>query len=129
MLVSGMTLYIGEQVSLHGHNVSIQDGKWADNSFYALQTGFDYLNNSLTFHTHEYDRDYDDSHYESENYTIRGTHQKEKYGFGFDYKHNESLASQHHNLGYFFNLSHNIFSYHHRFDEEHDTYKIGFLNL
>tara|TARA_X000000368_G_scaffold63441_2_gene45020 strand:- start:30139 stop:31758 length:1620 start_codon:yes stop_codon:yes gene_type:complete len=112
---------------LDGHNVSIQDGKWADNSFYALQTGFDYLNNSLTFHTHEYDRDYDDSHYESENYTIRGTHQKEKYGFGFDYKHNESLASQHHNLGYFFNLSHNIFSYHHRFDEEHDTYKIGFF--
>ena len=112
---------------IDGHNVSIQDGKWADNTFFAFQTGVDYLNNSLTFHTHEYDRDYDDSHYESENYTIRGTHQKEKYGFGFDYKHNESLTNQHHNLGYFFNFSHNIFSYHHRFDEEHETYKLGFF--
>ena len=112
---------------IDGHLVSIQDGKWADNTFYALQTGVDYLNNSLTFHTHEYDRDYDNSHYESENYTIRGTHQKEKYGFGFDYKHNESLTRQHHNLGYFFNFSHNIFSYHHRIDEEHETYKLGFF--
>ena len=112
---------------IDGHNVSIQDGKWADNTFFALQTGVDYLNNSLTFHTHEYDRDYDNAHYESENYTIRGTHQKQKYGFGFDYKHNESLTGQHHNLGYFFNFSHNIFSYHHRFDEEHETYKLGFF--
>jgi outer membrane cobalamin receptor len=112
---------------IDGHNVSIQDGKWADNTFYALQTGLEYKNSSLTFHTHEYDRDYDDSHYESENHTIRGTQQYEKFGFGFDYKHNESLTNQHHNLGYFFNLSHNIFTYHHRFDEEHETYKLGFF--
>lgn len=112
---------------IDGHNVSIQDGKWADNTFYALQTGLDYKNSSLTFHTHEYDRDYDDSHYESENYTVRGTQQYKKFGFGFDYKHNESLDGQHHNLGYFYNLSYNIFSYHHRFDEEHETYKLGFF--
>ena len=112
---------------IDGHSLAIQDGKWADNTFYALQTGLDYKNSSLTFHTHEYDRDYDDSHYESENYTIRGTQQYEKFGFGFDYKHNESLTGQHHNLGYFYNLSYNIFSYHHRFDEEHETYKLGFF--
>jgi outer membrane cobalamin receptor len=112
---------------LDGHSVAIQDGKWSDNTFYALQTGLDYKNSSLTFHTHEYDRDYDDAHYESTNYTVRGTQQWEKFGFGFDYKHNESLTGQNHNLGYFFNLSQGIFSYHHRFDEEHETYKLGFF--
>ena len=112
---------------LDGHSVAIQDGKWSDNTFYALQTGLDYKNSSLTFHTHEYDRDYDDAHYESTNYTVRGTQQWEKFGFGFDYKHNESLTGQDHNLGYFFNLSQGIFSYHHRFDEEHETYKLGFF--
>ena len=112
---------------LDGHSVAIQDGKWSDNTFYALQTGLDYKNSSLTFHTHEYDRDYDDAHYESTNYTVRGTQQWEKFGFGFDYKHNESLTGQDHNLGYFFNLSQGIFSYHHRFDEEHETHKLGFF--
>lgn len=112
---------------LDGHNLSVQNGKWADNTFYALQTGLDYKNTSLTFHTHEYDRDYDDAHYESQNYTLRGTQQYENFGFGFDYKHNESLSSQQHNLGYFFNTSYNIFTYHHRFDEEHETYKLGFF--
>ena len=117
---------------IDGHSVALQDGYYADNTFFALQTGIDYLNNSLTFHTHEYDRDYYRADYESENYTIRGTHQTEKYGFGFDYKHNEAIGKytnihQRHNLGYFFNFSHNIFSYHHRFDEEHETYKLGFF--
>lgn len=120
---------------IDGHNLAIQDGKFADNTFYAVQTGIDYLNNSLTLHTHEYDRDYDDSHYDSLNYTLRGTHQTDIWGVGFDYKHNESYGKSQwsetkgygHNLGYFFNLSHNIFSYHHRFDEEHETYKLGFF--
>ena len=112
---------------MDGHSVSIQDGKWSDNTFYALQTGLDYKNSSLTLHTHEYDRDYDDAHYESKNYTLKGTQQYEKFGIGFDYKQNESLAGQHHNLGYFFNVSHNIFTYHHRLDEEHETYKLGFF--
>ena len=120
---------------IDGHSVAIQDGKWADNTFYALQTGVDYLNNSLTLHTHEYDRDYDDSHYDSINYTLRGTHQTDTWGVGFDYKHNESYGKSQwsetngygHNLGYFFNLSYNILSYHHRFDEEHETYKLGFF--
>ena len=112
---------------MDGHNVSIQEGKWSDNTFYAFQTGVDYKKTSLTFHTHEYDRDYDNAHYESKNYTLQGAFQTETYGYGFDYKHNESLSSQHHNLGYFANLSYNIFSYHHRIDEEHDTYKLGFF--
>ena len=120
---------------IDGHSLAIQEGKWADNTFYALQTGLDYKNTSLTLHTHEYDRDYDDSHYDSMNYTIRGTQQYDKFGFGFDYKHNESYGKSQwsesnrdlYNLGYFFNLSHNIFSYHHRFDEEHETYKLGFF--
>ena len=112
---------------IDGHNIAIQDGKWSDNTFYAFQTGIDYLNNSLTLHTHEYDRDYDDAHYESQNYTLTGTHQTDTWGLGFDYKHNESLTNQHHNMGYFYNLSYNIFSYHHRFDEEHETYKLGFF--
>ena len=120
---------------IDGHSLAIQDGKFADNTFYAVQTGIDYLNNSLTLHTHEYDRDYDDSHYDSLNYTLRGTHQTDTWGIGFDYKHNESYGKSQwsetegygHNLGYFFNLSHNIFSYHHRFDEDHETYKLGFF--
>ena len=120
---------------IDGHSVAIQNDKWSDNTFYAFQTGIDYLNNSLTLHTHDYDRDYDDAHYESDNFTIRGTHQTKNYGFGFDYKHNESYGESvwsentgnHHNLGYFFNASYDIFSYHHRFDEEHETYKLGFF--
>ena len=112
---------------MDGHSVDIQDGKWSDNTFYALQTGLDYKNSSVTLHTHQYDRDYDDAHYESENYTLKGTQQYEKFGFGLDYKHNESLSGQHHNLGYFFNVSQSIFTYHHRFDEEHETYKLGFF--
>ena len=120
---------------IDGHSVAIQEGKWADNTFYALQTGLDYKNSSLTLHTHSYDRDYDDSHYDSLNYTLRATQQYEKFGFGVDYKHNESYSETQwstanralYNLGYFFNLSHNIFSYSHRFDEEHETYKLGFF--
>ena len=120
---------------IDGHSVAIQDGKWSDNTFYALQTGLDYKNSSLTLHTHSYDRDYDDAHYDSLNYTLRATQQYDNFGFGFDYKHNESYSETQwstanrdlYNLGYFFNLSHNIFSYHHRFDEEHETYKLGFF--
>ena len=120
---------------MDGHSVAIQDGKWSDNTFYALQTGLDYKNSSLTLHTHSYDRDYDDAHYDSLNYTLRATQQYDNFGFGFDYKHNESYSETQwstanrdlYNLGYFFNLSHNIFSYHHRFDEEHETYKLGFF--
>ena len=120
---------------IDGHSLAIQDGKWADNTFYAFQTGLDYKNSSLTLHTHSYDRDYDDAHYDSLNYTLRATQQYENFGFGFDYKHNESYSETQwstanrdlYNLGYFFNLSHNIFSYHHRFDEEHETYKLGFF--
>jgi len=112
---------------LDGHNVLVQNDKWSDNTFYAFQTGLDYKNSSLTLHTHQYDRNYDDDYYKSQNYTLKATQQYENYGFGFDYKHNESLNNQHHNLGYFFNLSYDIFSYHHRFDEEHETHKLGFF--
>ena len=124
---------------IDGHSLSIQNDKWADNTFYAFQAGVDYEQRgaitSLTLHTHEYDRDYDDAHYDSQNHTMRLVHQRNSWGIGFDYKHNESYGKDtwskttgyHHNLGYFFNFSHNIFSYHHRFDEEHESYKIGFL--
>ena len=94
-----------------------------------LRTTFTVENNDVVkFETfYVYIVSNDDAHYESENYTVRGTQQYEKFGFGFDYKHNESLSGQHHNLGYFYNVSYNIFSYHHRFDEEHETYKLGFF--
>jgi len=124
---------------LDGHSLAIQDGKWSDNSFYALQTGVDHVTkdstNSLTLHTHAYDRDYDDANYDSSTYMLRAQHQRDTWGVGFDYKHDESASKtqwsdstdRQHNLGYFFNASYSIFSYHHRFDEEHESYKIGFL--
>jgi len=116
---------------MDGHSLAIQDGKWSDNTFYALQTGLDHVTksgtNSITLHTHAYDRDYDDAHYESQTYMVRAQHQTKTWGVGLDYKNDESLTSNHDNLGYFFNASYNIFSYHHRFDEEHESYKIGFL--
>ena len=116
---------------IDGHNLAIQDGKWSDNTFYALQTGLDHVTksgtNSITLHTHSYDRDYDDANYDSSTYMLRAQHQTKTWGVGFDYKNDESLTSNHDNLGYFFNASYNIFSYHHRFDEEHESYKIGFL--
>jgi hypothetical protein len=66
---------------------------------------------------------------------LRAQHQTDNWGVGFDYKHDESTSKtqwsdstgNQHNLGYFFNASYNIFSYHHRFDEEHESYKVGFL--
>jgi outer membrane cobalamin receptor len=116
---------------IDGHSLAIQEGKWSDSSFYVLQTGMDYVSNgsttSLTLHGHEYDRDYDDAHYESQTYMLRAQHQTEKWGLGMDYKNDESLTSNHDNLGYFFNASHSIFSYHYRKDREHDSYKVGFL--
>ena len=120
---------------IDGHSLAIQDDKWADNSFYAFQTGIDYFNNSLTFHTHEYERIYDDANYDSQNWSLRGVHQRQNWGLGFDYKHDENYGKsawsentgRNHGMGYFFNFSYNILSYHHRFDEDHETYKIGFL--
>ena len=116
---------------IDGHNLAIQDGKWSDNTFYALQTGVDHVTknatNSITLHTHAYDRDYDDANYESQTYMVRAQHQTKTWGVGFDYKNDESLTGDHDNLGYFFNTSYNIFSLHYRQDREHDSYKIGFL--
>jgi len=116
---------------LDGHSLAIQDGKWSDNSFYALQTGLDHVTedatNSITLHTHAYDRHYDDAHYESLTYMLRAQHQTKSWGVGFDYKNDESLTGDHDNLGLFYNMSYNIFSYHYRKDSEHDSYKIGFL--
>ena len=116
---------------IDGHSIDIQEGKWSDNTFYAFQIGADYLTkvgtSSVTLHTHEYDRDYDDAHYESQSYMIKGEHKKDNFGFGFDYKHDQSLTDTNHNLGFFGNFSYDIFSYHHRIDEHHDSYKIGFF--
>ena len=117
---------------IDGHSLSIQEGKWSDNTFYALQAGLDYNHTgtdktSLTLHTHEYDRDYDDSHYESQMYMVRAQHQTQAWGLGIDYKADESLSSNHDNMGYFFNTSYQMFSYHYRQDREHESYKVGFL--
>ena len=116
---------------IDGHSLAIQDGKWSDNTFYALQTGVDHVTNSgtnsITLHTHAYDRDYDDAHYESQTHMVRAQHQTKTWGVGFDYKNDESLTGDHDNLGYFFNTSYNIFSLHYRQDREHDSYKVGFL--
>jgi vitamin B12 transporter len=116
---------------IDGHSLAIQGGKWSDNTFYALQTGLDHVTksgtNSITLHTHAYDRDYDDAHYESQTYMVRAQHQTDTWGVGLDYKNDESLTGDHDNLGYFFNTSYNIFSLHYRQDREHDSYKVGFL--
>ena len=124
---------------IDGHSVAIQDGKWSDNTFYVFQAGVDHVTkgatNSITLHTHAYDRDYDDAHYDSQTYMVRAQHQTDTWGVGIDYKHDQSMSQtawddstgNHHNLGYFFNASYGIFSYHHRFDEEHESYKVGFL--
>jgi vitamin B12 transporter len=118
-------------VDMDGHSLAIQDDKWSDNTFYALQTGLDHVTksgtNSITLHTHAYDRDYDDAHYESQTHMVRAQHQTDTWGVGFDYKNDESLTGDHDNLGYFFNTSYNIFSLHYRQDREHDSYKLGFL--
>ena len=116
---------------IDGHSLDIQEGKWADNTFYAFQTGLDYYNmlgtTTLTLHTHEYDRQYDDAHYQSNSYMIKGEHKKDNWGLGFDYKHDESKTNKYHNLGLYGNFSYDIFSYHYRLDEDASTYKIGFI--
>ncbi len=115
---------------LDGHSVAIQNG-FSDNSFYAFQTGFDYITknsiNSLTLHTHEYDRKYETNNYNSKSYTIRTEHQTKNYGLGFDYKYDESLTADDDNVGLFGNFNYNIFSFHARKDNDNDSYKIGFF--
>ena len=117
---------------IDGHSLAVQEGKWADNTFYALQSGLDYRHNaqdttSITLHAHEYDRAYDDAQYESQTYMVKAQHQTQTWGLGIDYKADESLESNHDNMGYFFNTSYHMFSYHYRQDREHESYKIGFL--
>jgi len=115
---------------IDGHSLAIQEG-WSDNSFYAFQTGIDYVDkdytNSLTLHSHEYNRKYNDAFYKSQSYVVKAEHKTEKYGLGIDYKNDESLTADNDNVGFFGNFQYNIFSYHYRKDNKHDSYKIGFL--
>ena len=115
---------------LDGHSLAIENG-FSDNSFYAFQTGLDYTTkdsiNSLTLHTHEYDREYESDNYNSKSYTVRTEHQTKNYGLGLDYKYDESLTADDDNVGLFGNFNYNIFSFHARKDNDDDSYKVGFF--
>ena len=115
---------------LDGHSLAVETG-FSDNSFYAFQTGFDYTTkksvNSLTLHTHEYDRVYESDKYNSKSYTLRTEHQTKNYGLGLDYKYDQSLTADNDNVGLFGNFNYNIFSFHARKDNDNDSYKIGFF--
>ena len=113
---------------LDGHDLDSQEGYDSDNKMYALQTSLDYLtknsNNFLTFHIHEYERNYNSPNSEFDQYSsdsnfIRGKHSKIfnknfSYGFGFDYKfdnstftnrgsYNSFLKGNYDNLGIYMN--------------------------
>ena len=94
--------------------MAIENG-FSDNSFYAFQTGLDYTTkdsiNSLTLHTHEYDRQYESDNYNSKSYTVRTEHQTKNYGLGLDYKYDESLTADDDNGGLFGKFNYNIFSF------------------
>jgi len=115
---------------IDGHNVTIEDG-YSNNNMYAFQSGVDYITNKsknyLTFHTHEYNRDYDTQEYRSNTHVITGEHKTKYYGIGFDYKHDASISKHEDHLGLFSNINYKILSLHGRKDEEHDSYKIGFI--
>jgi len=115
---------------LDGHSVAIQNG-FSDNSFYAFQTGFDYITkdstNSITLHTHEYDREYESDNYNSKSYTVRTEHQTKNYGLGFDYKYDQSLTADDDSVGLFGNFNYDIFSFHARKDNDNNSYKVGFF--
>jgi len=115
---------------LDGHSLAVETG-FSDNSFYAFQTGVDYITknsiNSLTLHTHEYDREYESDIYNSKSYTVRTEHQTKNYGIGFDYKYDQSLTADNDNVGLFGNFNYNIFSFHARKDNDNDSYKVGFF--
>ena len=118
---------------LDGHSLALQNGYDADNSLYAFQTGLDFTTvdtqNYITFHTHEYDRDYNSPNneldeYDSNAYAVRAEHKKIgdgplTYGVGFEYKYDEAvftnrgsynstLSGDYENQGYFANLGYQI---------------------
>ena len=118
---------------LDGHSLALQDGYDANNSLYAFQTGLDLktktTQNYITFHTHEYDRDYNSPNneldeYDSNSYAVRAEHKSINdgaftYGIGFEYKYDEAvftnrgsynstLTGDYENKGYFANLGYEI---------------------
>ena len=99
---------------IDGHNVTIEDG-YSNNNMYAFQSGVDYITNKsknyLTFHTHEYNRDYDTQEYRSNTHVITGEHKTKYYGIGFDYKHDASISKHEDHLGLFSNINYKILSW------------------
>jgi len=114
--------------NIDGHSLDIQNG-FSDNTFFALQTGVEQQlkngNNYLYLHTHEYDRKYESDEYKSENYFIKLGHQNNIYGFGLDYKYDQSHTQDDDNVSLFTNYTNGLISLGARKDSDFNSYNIG----
>ena len=94
------TTFLRQTESNYDNSSTDELGYVADDKMIATQFGLDYLTkktkNFITFHYHNYDRDYENDgyldEYESNSFTLRGEseikyNEKLSYGFGGEYKH------------------------------------------
>ncbi len=157
------TMYSRKTVADYDNSATDETGFTADNKMYTIQTGFEHVSksneNDLTFHYHNYDRQYENSgyldEYYSESFVVRGESRNKffeniSFGYGSEYKYdwgsfenrgsyNASTKGHMSNLGVFGNIGYkfnenSIFSVYGRSDDHNttggnQTYKINFTKL
>ena len=156
-------IYSRKTVADYDNSATDETGYVADNKMYTIQSGFEHVSKSnekdLTFHYHNYDRQYENSgyldEYYSESFVVRGESKNKfskniSFGFGSEYKYDwgsfenrgsytASTKGHMSNLGVFGNFGYklnesSIFSVYGRSDDHNttggnQTYKINFTKF
>ena len=157
------TIYSRKTVADYDNSATDETGYVADNKMYTIQSGFEHVSksneNDLTFHYHNYDRQYENSgyldEYYSESFVVRGESKNKfskniSFGYGSEYKYDwgsfenrgsytASTKGHMSNLGVFGNFGYklnesSIFSVYGRSDDHNttggnQTYKINFTKF
>tara|TARA_B100000963_G_scaffold335072_1_gene328885 strand:- start:1112 stop:2968 length:1857 start_codon:yes stop_codon:yes gene_type:complete len=157
------TIYSRKTVADYDNSATDETGFVADNKMYTIQSGLEHVSktneNDLTFHYHNYDRQYENSgyldEYYSESLVVRGESktkfsEKISFGLGSEYKYDwgsfenrgsytASTKGHMSNLGIFANIGYklnesSILSVYGRSDDHNttggnQTYKINFLKF
>ena len=153
------TIYSRKTIADYDSSATDETGYVADNRMYTIQTGLEHISktneNNLTFHYHNYDRQYENSgyldEYYSESLVVRGENKNKfseniSYGYGSEYKYDwgsfenrgsytASTKGHMSNLGVFGNIGYKLnessfFSIYGRSDDHNttggnQTYKIN----
>ena len=157
------TIYSRKTVTDYDGSATDETGYVSDNRMYTIQTGLEHVSktneNNLTFHYHNYDRQYENSgfldEYYSKSLVIKGENKNKfskniSFGYGSEFKYdwgsfenrgsyNASTKGHMSNLGVFGNLGYklnenSIFSIYGRSDDHNttggnQTYKINFTKF